>query len=100
MRDSYENIPSNQIEKQKRYFYGAILDVLYKFEEGYPFIDNRIKNLINQVKGSNEIFGKQPQVLTIAALLQTAKEDHSQLRSCIFNAMALIDTLEGGGSDV
>ena len=100
MRNCYENIPSNQIEKQKRYFYGAILDVLYKFEEGYPFLNNRIQNLINQVQGSNYIFGNQPQVLTIVALLQTAKDDHSQLRSCILGAINLVDTLKGGDSDV
>ena len=100
MRNSYENIPSNQVEKQKRYFYGAILDVLYKYEEGYPFIDNRLQNLINQVQGSNELFGNAPQVLTICALLQTAREDHDQLRSCILNAINLIDLLEGGDTNV
>ena len=100
MRDCYENIPSNQIEKQKRYFYGAILDVLYKFEDGYPFLDNRLQNLINQVQGSNDLFGNAPQVLTICALLQTAREDHSQLRSCILNAINLVDSLEGGDSNV
>ena len=100
MRNVYENVPSNQIERQKRYFYGAILDVLYKFEEGYPFLNNRLQNLINQVRGSNELFGEQPQVLTIVALLKTAREDHTQLRSCILNAINLIDTLEGGDSDV
>jgi hypothetical protein len=100
MRNCYENIPSNQIEKQKRYFYGAILDCLFKFEEDYPFLDNRLQNLINQVKGSNDLFGNQPQVLTICALLQTAKDDRSQLRGCILNAINLIDTLKGGDSDV
>lgn len=100
MRNVYENVPSNQIEKQKKYFYGAILDVLYKFEEGYPYLDNRLQNLINQVKGSNEIFGEQPQVLTIVALLKTAREDHNQLRSCILNAINLVDKLEGGDSNV
>ena len=100
MKNYYESIPSNQIEKQKKYFYGAILDVLYKFEENYPFLDNRLQNLINQIKGSNELFGQQPQVLTIAALLQTAKDDHSQIRSCVLNAINLVDTLKGGDSDV
>ena len=100
MRKIYENVPSNQIEKQKRYFYGAILDVLYKFEDDYPFLDNRIQNLINQVKGSNDLFDNQPQVLTIVALLQTAKDDRSQLRSCILNAINLVDTLKGGDSNV
>lgn len=100
MRNYYENIPSNQIEKQKRYFYGAILDCLFKYEENYPFLDNRLQNLINQVQGSNDLFGNAPQVLTICALLQTARDDHSQLRSCILNAINLIDSLEGGDSNV
>ena len=100
MRNVYENVPSNQIERQKKYFYGAILDVLYKYEESYPFLDNRLQNLINQVQGSNQIFGNQPQVLTICALLQTAKDDHSQLRGCILNAINLVDSLNGGDSDV
>ena len=100
MAKNYNNIPLNQIEKQKKYFYGAILDVLYKFEEGYPCLDNRLQNLINQVQGSNELFGNQPQVLTIVALLKTAMEDHSRLRSCILNAINLVDTLQGGDSNV
>ena len=100
MEKNYNNIPLNQIEKQKKYFYGAILDVLFKFEEGYPFLDNRLQNLINQVKGSNDLFGRQPQVLTIAALLKTAMEDRSQLRSCVLNAINLVDELKGGDSYV
>jgi hypothetical protein len=100
MRNCYENIPSNQIEKQKRYFYGAILDCLFKLEEGYPFLDNRIQNLINQVQGSNDLFGRQPEVLSIVALLKTAKEDHDQLRSCVLNAINLVEKLNGGDSNV
>ena len=100
MRNVYENVPSNQIEKQKRYFYGAILDCLFKLEEGYPFLDNRIRNLINQVKGSNELFNYQPEVLSIVALLETARDDHDQLRSCVLNAINLVDALKGGDSDV
>ena len=100
MRNCYEDIPSNQIERQKKYFWGAILDCLYKHEEGYPFLDNRLQNLINQIQGSNDLFGKQAEVLSIVALLKTAKEDHSQLRSCVFNAMSLVDKLNGGDSNV
>ena len=100
MRTVYENIPSNQIEKRKRYFYGAILDCLFKFEEDYPFLDNRLQNLINQVQGSNDLFGRQPEVLSIVALLTTAREDHSQLRNCVLNAINLVDKLNGGDSNV
>ena len=98
MKNCYENIPSNQIEKQKRYFYGAILDCLFKYEEDYPFLDNRLQNLINQVQGSNDLFGRQPEVLSIVALLKTAREDHNQLRSCVLNAINLVDALNGGDS--
>ena len=100
MKNYYENIPSNQIEKQKRYFYGAILDCLFKYEENYPFLDNRLQNLINQVKGSNELFNYQPEVLSIVALLETARDDHDQLRSCVLNAINLVDKLNGGDSNV
>jgi hypothetical protein len=100
MRNSYENIPSNQVEKQKRYFYGAILDCLFKFEEGYPFLDNRLQNLINQVKGSNNLFGRQPEVLTIVSYLETARIDPTQFRKCILKSIKLVDKLNGGDSDV
>ena len=100
MRNVYENVPSNQIEKQKKYFYGAILDCLFKLEADYPFFDNRLQNLINQVKGSNELFGYQPEVLSIVALLETARDDHDQLRSCVLNAINLVDKLNGGDSHV
>lgn len=100
MSNIYKNTPSNQIEKQKRYFYGAILDCLFKLEEGYPFLDNRLQNIINQIQGSNDLFGRQPEVLSIVALLKTAREDHSQLRSCVLNAINLVDRLNGGDSNV
>lgn len=100
MRNSYENIPSNQIEKQKRYFYGAILDCLFKFEEGYPLLDNRLQNLINQVKGSNNLFGRQPEVLTIVSYLETARIDPTQFRKCILKSIKLVDKLNGGDSNV
>lgn len=100
MEKNWNNIPLSQIEKQKKYFYGAILDCLFKLEEGYPFLDNRLQNLINQVQGSNDLFGRQPEVLSIVALLKTARDDHSQLRSCVLNAINLVDKLNGGDSDV
>ena len=100
MKSCYEDIPSNQIEKQKRYFYGAILDTLYKFEADYPFLDNRLQNLINQIKGSNSLFNEQPEVLTIVGYLETARVDSSQFRKCILKAIKLVDKLQGGDSNV
>ena len=49
MKDSYTNIPSNQIEKQKRYFYGSIINLLYLREDNSPFVDATIQTLINQI---------------------------------------------------
>ena len=100
MRNCYENIPSNQIEKQKRYLYGACVDLLYKQEEGYPFLDARIQTLINQVLGSNSLFGHQAEVLSIVAFLETARRDPTQFRKCILDAANLVDALKGGDSNV
>lgn len=100
MEKNCNNIPLNQIEKQKRYFYGAIINVLYLREDNSPFVDATIQTLINQISGSNRIFGYQPQVLTIISNLETARRDSTQFRKCILDAANLVDTLKGGDSDV
>ena len=100
MRNSYENIPSNQIEKQKRYFDGSIVDLLYKSEEGYPLLDARIQTLINQIMGSNKLFGEQPEVLSIVSFLETARKEPTQFRKCVLDAANLVDALKGGDADV
>lgn len=100
MRNCYENIPSNQIEKQKKYFYGSIINLLYLREANSPFVDATIQTLINQIGGSNRLFGYQPEVLTIVSNLETARREPSQFRKCILDAANLIDTLKGGDSNV
>ena len=100
MRNVYENVPSNQIEKQKRYFYGAIINCLYLWEDNSPFVDATIQTLINQIGGSNHLFGYQPEVLTIVSNLETARTNPSQFRKCILDAANLVDTLKGGDSNV
>ena len=100
MRNCYENIPSNQIEKQKRYFYGAIINCLYLREDNSPFLDATIQTLINQILGSNVLFGFQPEVLTIASNLETARQNPMQFRKCILDAANLVDKLNGGEDDV
>ena len=100
MRNVYENVPSNQIEKQKRYFYGAIINCLYLRENNSPFVDATIQTLINQIGGSNRIFGYQPEVLTIVSNLETARKEPTQFRKCILDAANLVDTLKGGGFNV
>ena len=100
MQITYTDIPSNQIEKQKKYFYGSIVDLLYKREEGYPLLDARIQTLINQIMGSNKLFGEQAEVLSIVAFLETARKEPSQFRKCVLDAANLVDALRGGDSNV
>lgn len=100
MRSVYENVPSNQLEKQKRYFYGAIINCLYLREDNSPFLDATIQTLINQILGSNVLFGFQPEVLTIVSNLETARQNPIQFRKCILDAANLVDALKGGGSNV
>lgn len=100
MKDSYINIPSSQIEKQKRYFYGSIINLLYLREDNSPFVDATIQTLVNQIMGSNEIFHFQPEILTIVSNLETARKEPAQFRKCILDAANLVDRLKGGDSDV
>ena len=100
MRKIYENVPSNQIAKQKRYLYGALINILYLYDDNSPFVDATIQNLRNEILGLNDLFNFQPQILTMVSLLETAKQDRSQLRGCILGAANLVDTLKGGESDV
>jgi hypothetical protein len=100
MKNSYENIPSNQIEKQKRYFYGAIINLMYLKEDNSPFLDATIQTLINQIGGSNRLFGFQPEVLTIVGNLETARQNPAQFRKCILDAANLVDKLNGGDFNV
>lgn len=100
MRNIYENVPSNQIERQKRYFYGAIINVLYLWEDNSPFVDATIQTLINQIGGANRLFGYQPEILTIVSNLETARNNPSQFRKCILDAANLVDTLKGGEVNV
>ena len=100
MRNFYENIPSNQIEKQKRYFYGAIINCLYLWEDNSPFVDATIQTLINQIGGSNCLFGYQPEVITIVSNLETARREPKHFRKCILDAANLVDKLNGGETNV
>ena len=100
MSNSYANIPSSQIEKQKRYYYGAIINCLYLKEDNSPFLDATIQTLINQILGSNVLFSFQPEVLTIVSNLETARKEPTQFRKCILDAANLVDRLKGGDTNV
>ena len=100
MNKSYDNIPLSQIEKQKKYFYGSIINLLYLREANSPYVDATIQTLINQIGGSNRLFGYQPEVLTIVSNLETARREPAQFRKCILDAANLVDTLKGGDFNV
>ena len=99
MRKSYEDIPSNQIEKQKKHLYGSMINILYLKDNNSPYIDATIQNLINEVRGLNAFFGYQAEIMSIVANLTTARENSTQFRACILTAANLVDRL-GGELDV
>ena len=100
MEKNYDDIPLNQIEKQKRHFYGMILNCLFLKEDNSPFLDATIQTCINEIMGSNKLFNFQPEVLTIVSNLETARKDYTQFRKCILDAANLVDALKGGDADV
>ena len=99
MNYKYGAIPTEQIQAQKRYLYGSIIDWLYRQEANYPLLDARIQTLINQIIGSNKLFGEQAEVLSIVAFLETARKEPEQFRKCILDAANLVDTLKGGDTN-
>lgn len=94
--DIYKNIPSSQIEAQKRYLYGAIIQCLYLGEAQDPYLDAHIQGLINQISGLNHLFRYQPEVLTILGNLETARKKTEQFRKAILDAANLVNSLNGG----
>lgn len=96
MKNNYENIPSNQIEEQKRHFYGAIINILHLHDADSPFVGATIQTVINEILGSNKLFGYQAEVLTIVSNLEMAKERPDQFRKCILDAANMVDRLKGG----
>ena len=98
--DSKKQKRNISCEKQKRHFYGAIINVLHLHDGGSPFVDATIQTLINEILGSNKLFGYQAEVLTIVSNLEKARVDSTQFRKCILDAANLVDTLKGGGSNV
>lgn len=106
MNNYAENFSQTQLDKQFKYLWGITLDLLYKKEEGYPLLDNRIQSVINIVSGHNALFYNSPKVITICSLLEKARMDDNQFRKCIMDSLGLIDelrtdfVLKGGDSDV
>lgn len=101
MKTVYGDIPQSEINKQKQYFYGAIISLLYFKENNYPFLDQRIQSLINEISGSIKLFNNSvPKILSIIALLEDARINSDQFRKNVLDAANMIDKLKGGNSDV
>ena len=100
MRTIYGDIPQSEIEKQKKYFYGAIISLLYLKEENYKFLDQRIQTLINQISGSMKLFDSTPEILSIIAWLEDSRVHEGQFRKNILDAANMVDKLKGGDSYV
>lgn len=96
MKTVYGDIPQSEIEKQKKYFYGSLINLLYLFEEEYEFLDQRIQTLINQISGSMKLFDSTPEILSIIAWLEDARIHPKQFRKNILDAANLVDKLKGG----
>ena len=89
----------DQIDKQCKYLWGIILDLLYKKEEKYELLDNRIQSVINIVSGCNTLFHNSPKVITICSLLEVARHNDEQFRKCILDSLGLIDELRSEECD-
>ena len=101
MKKNYINsISLNQVEKQKRHFFGAIINVLHLQDNGSPEVDATIQTLINEISGLNRLFNFQPEILSIIGNLETARVDKTQFRKCILDAANLVDKLKGGDANV
>lgn len=96
MEKNYNDIPLNQIEKQKRHFYGAIINILHLHDNNSPLVDATIQTCINEIMGSNKLFHFQPEILTIVSNLEMARKEPTQFRKCILDAANLVDKLIGG----
>ena len=96
MNSIYGDIPSNQIQAQKRYFYGAIIACLYQKESNDPFLDAHIQTLIDQIGGLNKLFNYHPEVLSISSCLETARTEPLQFRKAILDAANLVNSLRDG----
>lgn len=100
MRTIYGDIPQSEIEKQKKYLYGAIINLLWLKEDSYEFLDQRIQTLINQLRGSMKLFDSTPKILSMIAWLEDARVNPEQFRKNVLDAANMVDRLKGGNSDV
>ncbi|MCQ2076016.1 MAG: hypothetical protein MJZ20_03135 [Bacteroidaceae bacterium] len=102
MEYKYGELSSNQIKKQKKYFQGAIYQLIPYREEGYAFLDGRFLSILQQLDGFNRLFDEQAVILTIMSLLEYARAeaDFNKYRKAILDAVALVNEIKEVSSNV
>lgn len=93
MKTVYGHTPTDTIIKQKKYFYGSIIGLLYFKDENYPLLDQRIQTLINQIHGSMSLFNNDAKILSIIAWLEDARTCPGQFRKNVLDAANMVDQL-------
>lgn len=102
MKYKYGELPSNQIKKQKKYFQGAIYQLIPYREEGYEFLDKRFLSILQQLDGFNRLCKGQTVIITIMSLLEYARAetDFIKYRKAILDAVALVNEIKEESSNV
>lgn len=93
MNTIYGRIPADTIQKQKKYLYGSLIDLLYKKEENYLLLDQRIQTLINQIHGSLPLFNNDARILSMIAWLEDARVRPEEFRKNVLDAANMVDRL-------
>lgn len=98
----YGTLPSSQIHNEKARLQGAIFKLLPYRQEGYEFLDAYFVSLQQRIDGLNRLFGGQAKILTLMAILESARYETNfkEYRKAILDACALVDEIEEGDSDV
>lgn len=92
----YSEVPSSQIAAEKSYLLSAIFKLLPYKENGYEYLDNYFKSVLQRLIGFNKISGRQPEVVTIISLLEYAREENNleDYRKAIFDACGLVKKIK------
>lgn len=98
----YGTLPSAQIHNEKARLQGAIFKLLPYRQEGYEFLDAYFVSLQQRIDGLNRLFGGQAKILTLMAILESARyeDDFKKYRKAILDACSLVNEIEEGVSNV
>lgn len=97
----YTEVPPSQIAAEKAYFLSAIFKLLPYKQDGYEYLDNYFKSVLQRLIGFNKISGFQPEVITIMSLLEYAREEDNfdNYRKAILDACGLVEKIKESDSN-